>query len=651
MALNSRHKAVITDTSGSGHVRLKPVPLTSVKLTDEFWAPKRKVLREVTLPDQYNKCEDTGRIDNFRRAAGKIEQDFQGRFYNDSDVYKWLEAVSWMLAECSDPKLEHMANTVIHEIEAAQEESGYINTYLSVDRVDERWTHLESLHELYCGGHLIQAGIAHYRATGSERLLNVGRRFADYVCDMFGPEEEGKREGGGGHEEIKIALAELFRVTGEGKYLRQAQYFLDMRGKGIINGKKYLQDHVPFRELENIAGHAVRAVYLNMGATDIYSETGEQEVLDALERLWDNMSQKRMYLTGGIGARYSGESFGKDYDLPNEKAYAETCAAIANVMWNWRMLQLDGDAKYTDAMEVALYNGALVGLSLEGDEYFYVNPLEDNNTKRRKEWFGCACCPPNIARMLAEIPGQVYSSSDEGIWAHFYADSTAAIEFEGRSIAITQDTNYPWDGSVEFTVDGEGEFSLYLRIPEWCDSPALEACGESIEDLVPGSYAEVRREWKAGDTVTLELPMPVKRMESHPRVAENRNKQALMCGPIVYCLESVDNPDIDLRDVVLYPLEGFKADYGPVETRDLYVAVGEGGGFEAEYEPDLLGGVNVVRGTAGLLEMGWLGKKLRKFYRPSQLGSRVKSLGITAIPYYAWANREPGQMITWIPTS
>lgn len=626
MADDSRRRAVITDTSESRHARLKPVPLTSVKLTDKFWAPKRKTLREVTLPDQYRKCEDTGRIDNFRRAAGRIDKEFQGRFYNDSDVYKWLEAVGWMLAECSDQKLEHMANTVIAEIEAAQDENGYINTYLSVDRVGERWTRLDALHEMYCGGHLIQAGIAHYRATGSERLLTVGRRFADHICEMFGPEEEGKREGGPGHEEIELALVELFRVTGEEKYLKQAQYFLDMRGRGIINGEEYLQDHKPFRELEKIAGHAVRAVYLNMGATDIYSETGEQAVLDALERLWDSMVAKRMYLTGGIGMHYSGESFGNDYGLPNETAYAETCAAIANVMWNWRMLQLKGEAKYADTMELALYNGALSGISLKGDEYFYVNPLADNNTKRRQEWFGCACCPPNIARMLAEIPGKVYSTSEEGIWLHLYADSTSAIELDGKSIVMTQETDYPWEGSVRLIVDGEGEFSLYLRIPGWCDSPALEVGGESIENLVPGSYAEVRREWKRGDTVALELPMPVRRMESHPYVAENQNKQALMRGPLVYCLESADNPGIDLRDVVLYAPEGFRA----------------------EYEPELLGGVNVVRGTAGVLETdGWEGR----LYRESKIGEQVKSIGITAIPYYAWANREPGQMITWIRKS
>ena len=622
MTDDSRLRAVLTDTSKSEHARLKPVPLDAVRLTDSFWAPKRKVLREVTLPGQYALCESTGRIDNFRRAAGKIDKEFQGIYYNDSDVYKWLEAASWVLAEDSDPGLEHMVNTVIQEIGDAQDDNGYINTHFSVDKVDERWTNLKDLHELYCGGHLIQAGIAHYRATGSDRLLNIGKRFADLVYDTFGSDND-QLPGVPGHEEIELALVELSRVTGEEKYLELAQYFLNSRGRGIIGGNEYHQDHKPFRELETITGHAVRAVYLNMGATDIYSESGGEAVLDALERLWDNMVTKRMYITGGIGARYSGESFGRDYELPNEMAYAETCAAIANVMWNWRMLQLEGDAKYADMMELALYNGALVGISLEGDEYFYVNPLADNDVSRREEWFGCACCPPNIARMLAEIPGQVYSTSDEGIWAHFYVDSTATIEFEGKSITMTQETDYPWDGSVKFTIDGEGDFSLYLRIPGWCDSPTLEVDGESIEDIVPGSYAQIRREWKPGDEVTLGLPMPVQEIKSHPYVTENHGKEALMRGPLVYCLESVDNPDSDLRDVVLY----FNTE------------------FTVEHDPDLLGGVTVLRGRAGQREVrGWESR----LYGRSQVKPMAKPILITAVPYFAWANREPGQMLVWI---
>ncbi len=614
--------AVLVDTSQSDHARLKPVPLDAVTLTDSFWQPKRETLKEVTLKDQYEKCEETGRIDNFRRAAGKIDKEFQGRYYNDSDVYKWLEAVCWMLAEGPDETLEEMANTVIDEIVDAQDEDGYINTHFSVDKENERWSNIKDMHELYCGGHLIQAGIAHYRVTGSTRLLDVGKRFADLIADVFG---EDKLHAAPGHEEIELALVELSRVTGEEKYLDLAKYFIDARGQSTIGGNAYHQDHMPFREMRTIEGHAVRAVYLVMGATDLFSDTGEEELMTALDALWTNMTGKRMYVTGGIGARYTGESFGSDYDLPNEMAYAETCAAIANVMWNWRMLLLEGDAKYADIMELALYNGALVGLSQSGDEYFYVNPLADNNTKRRQEWFGCACCPPNIARMLAEIPGQLYSTSEEGIWAHLFADSTAEIDLDGRIVRLVQETDYPWDGSVRFTVDGEGEFSLYLRVPGWSEGASIEVAGETIDGLVPREYAEVRREWNKGDTVSLELPMPVQKIESHPYIIENQNKQALMCGPIVYCLESVDNFDTDLRDVVFYSI----------------------GGFEAKYDPDILGGVNVLCGPMGIFqEDDWEEKP----YRKSRFGPIIRNRTITAIPYYAWANREPGQMIVWLRT-
>lgn len=621
-------RAVIVDTSKSPHARLRPVPLDAVTLSDAFWQPRRETLKAVTLPSQYARCEKTGRIDNFRRVSGTVEKPFQGRFYNDSDVYKWLEAVSWMLAGGgdADSSLTEMADTVIDAIIGAQDTDGYINTYFSCERKGERWSNIKDMHEMYCGGHLIQAGVAHFRSTGSSRLLDVGRRFADHLIATWGPEEE-KRHGACGHEEIELALVELSRATGDMRYLGQAQYFLDCRGRGLISGQDYHQDHRPFRDLDRIAGHAVRAAYQAIGATDLYAETGEQALRGALDRLWSNMTGRRMYITGGIGSRTTGEAFGTDYDLPNEQAYAETCAAIASGMWNWRMLLLEGEAKYADMMELSLYNGALVGLSLSGEEYFYENPLADDGSHRRTPWFSCACCPPNLARMLAEVPGQMYSLSDEGIWAHLYAESSTAVEWKGRDVRLVQKTAYPWEGDISFTLEGEcqGEFSLYLRIPGWCESPSLCVNGSPVEGATPGTYADIRRQWSPGDTIRLSLPMPVRLMESHPYVAENTGRVALMRGPLVYCLESADNPGVDLRDIAI-----------PADAA-----------FAAEFEPALLGGVTALRCQAEAIAPGteWEGALYRPFDEEGKHGTPTH---ITAVPYYAWANREPGRMAVWL---
>ena len=636
----NRPSAVIVDTSRSPHARLRPVPLTAVTLADGFWAERRRVNREVTLPSQYRQLEETGRIDNFRRAAGKVDIPFQGRYYNDSDVYKWLEAAAWTLATGADPALVEMADTVIAEIAAAQQPDGYLNTYFARDRAVERWTNLRDKHELYCAGHLIQAAVAHHRATGDARLLRVARRLADHICEMFGP-QHGRDTAcpcPPGHPEIEMALVELARETGDPRYCRQAQFFLDARGQGLIGGSGYHQDHRPFRErcpelvegTERMVGHAVRAVYLNAGVTDIYAETGEAALRHALGRLWRNMTTRQIYVSGGIGSRYEGEAFGKDYELPNERAYAETCAAIGSAMWNWRMLVLEGDARYADVLETTLYNGILCGLSLDGQSYFYQNPLADDGTHRRQPWFGCACCPPNIARLLASLPGYFYSLSDTGLWVHLYAQGSVRISLpDGRTIGLAQHTRYPWDGEIVITVEGEGTWSLWLRIPRWCEEgAALEINGQAFTDaLVPGSYVEVRRAWQRGDVVRLNLPMPVRRVECHPYVSENAGRVALMRGPILYCVEGADNPGLDPRAVVL-----------PADAD-----------FTATFQPDLLGGVVVLRGQAQVAppDGDWAGRLYRTVVPRSQElpGQPVE---VTAIPYYAWANREPGPMQVWL---
>ncbi len=631
MRNSTRISCVVVDTSQSPSARLKPAPLPAVELTDSFWAPRLKVNREVTLPSQYRLLEETGRIDNFRRAAAENDQPFRGWFFNDSDAYKWLEAAAWTLARDDDASIARMAEDLIADIAAAQQPDGYLNTYFMFDRAAERWTNLRDMHELYCAGHLIQAAVAYTRASGRDSLLKVARRLADHICTVFGSPEEGKRSGTPGHEEIEMALVELARETGASKYYKQAKFFLDMRGRGLVGGGPYHQDHRPFRELERIAGHAVRAVYLNAGATDLYAESGEPALREALDRLWQNMTTRQMYISGGIGPHHRGEAFGKDFELPNERAYAETCAAIGSIMWSWRMLGLDGDARYADVMELVLYNGFLAGISLDGRSYFYQNPLADDGTHRRQSWFECACCPPNIARLLASIPGYFYSLSGEGIWVHLYAQGTADLTHNGRDLSLFQESRYPWDGEITIKVEGSGEFSLFLRIPAWCQAgSALFVNGQPYtRELVPGTYARIHRDWRQGDTVRVQLPMPVRLIECHPYVQENTCHTAVMRGPLLYCLEQVDNPGVELRDILL-----------PANVR-----------FSSEFEDGLLGGVVVLRAQAHTvpLDEGW-DNHLYRTLSPAPRDSRSQTVEIAAIPYHAWANRDPGPMRVWLRT-
>jgi uncharacterized protein len=631
---STQRPVMVVDTSKSPHVRIRPLPLTDVRLTDGFWEPRRRVNRDETLPSQYRHLEETGRLDNFRKASGKMEGRFEGIYFNDSDVYKWLEAASWSLATDPDPELTKMVDAAITEVEDAQEPDGYLNTYFTFERAGERWTNFD-LHEMYCAGHLFQAAVAHFHATGSRRLLDVAVRFADHICDTFGTQGEGKRPAVDGHEEIEMALVELFRVTGNRRYLEQAEFFVDARGHGLLgrpygqHDPSYSQDHKPLREQDEAVGHAVRALYFYSGAADVYAETGERGMLEALHRLWDNLTTRRMYVSGGLGSRYAGEAFGGDCELPNERAYAETCAAIASVMWNWRMLMLQRDAGYADLIEHTLYNAVLPGISLDGRTYFYQNPLADDGTHRRLPWFGCACCPPNVARLLASIPAYFYGASEDAVWVHLYAEGSAQINLNGdRAVGISQRTGYPWDGDVALDIDGAGEFALMLRIPSWCeDRASIEVNGEAFTGPVsPGSYAEIRRLWRPGDAVRLCFPMHVRRVEAHPYVAEDAGRVALMRGPILFCVEGADNLGVDPRDVVL-----------PDETV-----------LSEEHRPDLLGGVVVLTGEAEVSPPGegWDGRLYRT--AAPQKDGMTGTTELTAVPYHAWANREPGPMRVWL---
>jgi len=627
-----RPKALAVDTSKSPYTRLRPVSLSEVALSDAFWAPRLRINREVTLPSQFQQLEESSCLDNFRRVSGKKRGiPFRGMYFSDSDAYKWLEAASWALAGGPDSELEKLADIVIQEVADAQRPDGYLNTYFALERAAERWTNFD-LHEMYCAGHLFQAAVAHYRATEKTSLLDVATRFADHICDTFGPEAEGKRRAVDGHEEVEMALVELYRATGNRRYLEQAKFFIEARGRGLLGrpyghlSPEYAQDHKPARELDLMVGHAVRAVYYNAGIADVCAEETDEGYKTALTRLWRNMTTKRMYVTGGIGSRYEGEAFGKDYELPNDRAYTETCAAIGSVMWNWRMLALEGDARYSDLLEWTLYNAVLPGLSLDGQHYFYQNPLADDGSHRRQPWFGCACCPPNVARLLASLPAYCYSTSNEGLWVHLYAESGVDTRLpNGQRVKLTQHGSYPWDGEIALEVECEGEFSLMLRIPAWCEHGAtLTINGEaSSEPIKPGAYARIARRWQAGDTVRLSLPMPVRYLEAHPYVFEAAGRVALARGPILYCVEGVDHPGLDVRDLALPP--------DPAHI--------------AATPSNLLGGVTILTTQAKVVP-----PEGEYLYRTRSGGNKasVGAAKLTAIPYFAWANREPSGMQVWL---
>ncbi len=631
---------VVADTSRSPFSRLHPVPVSMVVLEDGFWRSRLQLNSEVTIPAQYRLLEKTGRLDNFRRVFGEVQKPYSGYVFNDSDVYKWLESASWSLASNPTARTGGDIDQVISLIARAQDKDGYLNTYFSLEKIRQRWMNLRDMHELYCAGHLIQAAITHHRVTGDNRLLEVALRLADHICTTFGPSQV---EGTCGHPEIEMALVELYRASGEKKYLAQAALFIDRRGHGLLENRQYLLDHVPFRQMERLTGHAVRALYLCSGVTDLALETGEKELFQALERLWTVMVAQQMYVTGGVGARHDEEAFGQPYELPNARAYAESCAAIANVMWNWRLLQVAGSSRYADLMEWALYNAVLPGISVDALQYFYVNPLADNGAHRRQDWFDCACCPPNIARLLAQFPGYIYSTSQDGIWVHHYAASTATIELEnGPGIILEQHTTYPWDGHIHLQVTGLSpvhgalgqspvsvKFTLFLRLPAWLShqKAAVRINGRLYKHQADsGSYLEIHREWKVGDRVDLDLPLEVRFLQSHPLVLENLGRVAVARGPLLYCLEAVDNPHLEITGVVVDPS----------------LAV------ETHHHSSLLGGITslYLPGFSRMIDPGWQ-DHLYRSYRPLKVKMRPRQVRLTSMPYYAWANRTPGAMAVW----
>lgn len=590
----------------------REIPFNQVNIENGFWSFRMKANKETTIPVCLDQCESTGRISNFTKAAGRMDGAFEGIFFNDSDLYKVLEGVAYSLMNHPDPDLEARADRIIDDIAAAQEEDGYLFTYFTLEAPHLRWTDMDK-HEMYCGGHLIEAAIAYKQATGKRVLLDVACRLADHYDAEFGP---GKRHWVDGHEEVELALIKLYRETGEKRYHELALWLLEERGHGHGHGENwnregwgaaFSQDDKPVREQREVSGHAVRAMYLYAAMTDIVAINGDESYIEALHHLWESVATRNMYLTGGIGSSAHNEGFTADYDLPNDSAYCETCASIGMVLWNHRMNLLHGDAKYADVVERAMYNGAIAGVSTVGDRFFYVNPLASTGDHHRVAWYDCSCCPTQLARFVPSIGNYVYATSDKGLVVNQFIQGKASVQVGKQSMEIQQQTNYPWDGKVDITVGAmqEMSFELKLRFPGWCKSMTLAINGVQVKEQefkMENGYVKLDRQWREGDTLTLELEMPVKPVHARAEVKVNEGRVALERGPLVYCVEQVDN-----------------AHWG--------------------YDEFILNS-----------DMQWIVR-----YAPNELGGMVKLLNggtdeatITAVPYCNWDNREPGFMQVWL---
>ena len=615
---------------------IQEVPFTQVQFNDPFWSPRIEINRTVSIPSAFHQCEINGRFDNFAIAGGLMKGEHKGDFsFDDTDPYKIIEGASYSLAVQYDEKLDHYLDSVISIIAAAQEPDGYLTTCVTNKcyRLSgwwgrSRWEKMNS-HELYNSGHLYEAAVAHYRATGKRSLLDVAIKNADLVCKTFGLGDD-QIHYPSGHPIIEMALAKLYKVTGDQKYLDEARYFVEETGR-FSNGRKpseYSQDHMPILEQEEIVGHAVRAGYLYSGVADVAALTNDTAYFNAIQRVWENMSSKKLYITGGIGSRPQGEGFGPNYELSNHTGYCETCASISNVYWNHRMFLATGEAKYYDIVERALYNGVMSGVSLSGDRFFYDNPLQSLGEHDRAEWFGCACCPGNVTRFVASVPNYIYATQGADVYVNLYVQGEAEMETALGKVKIAQTTEYPWQGKVaiQVTPETEGQFAVRLRIPSWVkDAPAnndlytyinkvgnytLKVNGSSVTPAEGDGYATIARTWKAGDVIELDLPMEVRRIQSHDEVEVNRGKLAIERGPIVYCLEGQDQAD------------------GKVFNK----FIPAGTPMEATYEAALLNGVMVLTGTA----------------KEVDLDGNVKDVPFKAIPYSTWNNRGRDHMVVWV---
>ena len=632
---------------------IAPVPFTAVHLNDDFWAPRIEINRTASIPSAFLQCELSGRVALFDRAAAVLRGDNTvdkrppGYPFDETDLYKVIEGASYSLSVTADRQLDAYVDRLIAKIAAAQEPDGYLYTTRTIDPKNphrwagsERWVlERDDSHELYNLGHLFEAAVAHHLATGKRTLLEVAIKAADLLVNTFGP---GKRTTWPGHQITEMALVKLYRVTGKQAYLDLAKFLLDERGPGPFpegeranpRGLNYNQAHLKVIEQSEPVGHAVRAVYMYSGMADVAAVTGDQAMRAAGKRIWDYLITSKLYLTGGIGASGSGEAFGQPYELPNMTAYNETCASVGMDFWNHRLFLLEGDAKYIDVMERTLFNGLLSGVSLDGKTFFYPNPLESNGQHARQEWFGVACCPGNITRFMPSVPGYLYATRGDSVFVNLFARGTAKIDLPGGAVTIDQDTRYPWDGAVTMTIKPERarRFAISVRIPGWArnepvpsdlyrftdeiDAPAatVRVNGAQVSMTLDKGFVTIDRTWSAGDVIALELPMPVRRVESNPQVMANRGRVALQRGPVVFAAEWPDNPNGRVRNIVLP----------------------DGNALRSEFRGDLLNGVQVITGRAVGLAFDARGA-VQRTEQP-----------FVAIPYATWANRGRGQMVVWL---
>lgn len=620
--------------------RFEPVGFSQVTITDNFWKPKLDKVATATLQACITQTEQkTGRIRNFEKVARKQGEKHEGIYYDDSDVYKAIEAMAYSLKNHPDAAVQQKADEWIDKIAAAQQPDGYLNTYYTLTGLDKRWTDMER-HEDYCAGHLIEAAVAYYNTTGKRKLLDVAIRFADHIDNTFRVKN---RPWVSGHQEIELALMRLYHLTKEERYLKLADWFLDQRGRGYGKGKiwdewknpKYCQDDVPVKQQKEITGHAVRAMYQYTGAADVASVTNDPGYMNAMTTVWEDVVHRNMYLTGGIGSSGHNEGFTDDFDLPNSSAYCETCASVGMVFWNQRMNLLTGESKYIDVLERSLYNGALDGLSLSGDRFFYGNPLSSAGNYGRSEWFGTACCPSNIARLVASLGDYVYGRSENGIWVNLFVASNTTFKFGKTDVPLQLDTNYPWDGNVKLSVNPAKKvaYALHVRIPGWANNVPVpgklyeftNASNAKVEVLVNGKpatyqvekgYAVIDRTWQKGDVVEVKLPMDVRQVAARSEVKADQDRIALQRGPLVYCVEGVDNADKVWNLVV------------PAQPT-----------FETKKHQVLDEPVVAIQANLSIVEAA-----------PDGLSIQTKPQTITAIPYYTWANRGKSTMQVWLPS-
>ena len=638
--------AGVIDVSNSRYAKLKTIPIRAVVIEDGFWSQRRKTNLVSSLPSMHDELLEHGRMDNFLRLEGRSSEPQKGPVYSDSDIYKWMEAAGFQLQTGDNPELRKTTDAMIQNIVAIQEPGGYLNTYYNGDRKPLRMQYDTQTtgHELYCIGHMLQGAIAYYRATGDPTLLNAGMRFVDdFLIPNYGP---GANQKGivSGHPEIEMALVELSRTTGNREYVDLAGYILHGDPRIPLKPQQivYMYCGMPFTQRTKLEGHAVRAMYACCGATDYYLESGDPAYWKTLNVLWDDLTEHQLYVNGGVGARAAGEAFGDQYELPNAQAYGESCAAIGNMMWNWRMLAASGDAKFTDVIERALYNGINSGMSLDGTTYCYRNPLAFDpagesrdrhlvDGKIRNAWYDTTCCPPNLERTFASLSGYFYSTSSDGVYVHLYDNSQMDWHLQdGTGLRVQQKTNYPWDGDVKITVSPAApkEFVVYVRIPGWSTKNTVKVNGREVAGAKAGEYMAISRRWAEKDTIDLQFDMTTHLLKANPSVTEDRGRVAFQRGPIVFCMEHLDQPahgaGMNLAGYTVLP----------------------GGQTTAHFEPELLEGVMVLKHPATISEVS---AETPLYFSASTPKAPEEPTTVTLIPYYAWANRKPASMQVWIP--